>query len=550
MRSVGEVISDMRKFNKDEQKKMILESHKRCETLGIKKNRVISRKIITSQQLQEKLKQSKQLIVNTSLFMNQMYDFTRNTEFFWVLSDMEGCILNVIGDEDILREAFKLKVFPGAYMSEESIGTNAISLALMNNIPVQISGEDHFLNSYHRWTCSAAPIRNGTGKIVGALGLIGYRECVNPHTLGMVVASANAIGKILEFKNYNSIKRKRKLSKRLLNNQAIYTFDKIIGKSKKITSTIEYAKKISDSNSTILITGESGTGKEIFAQAIHNYSQRRDMPFIAINCGALPSNLIELELFGYEDGAFTGAKKGGNAGKFEMAEGGTIFLDEIGEMPLDMQVSLLRVMEEGIINRIGGCKQILLNVRIIAATNKDLKEEVSKGRFRKDLFYRLNVLPIHIPSLRDRKEDVPLLVEYYMKKASRRLNKKIVDIDENSMENLKQYEWAGNVRELENIIELTVSTEKLPEEFCHSKVYEINIENTVFKQDTQIGNMNLELLEKNHIINVLHNFRGNISLAAKVMGIGRNTLYRKIQKYHIMCSEIEHYIVLKRKHNN
>lgn len=537
------MISDMRKFNKDEQKKMILESHKRCEALGIKKNRALSRKIITSQELQKKLEESKKLIVNTSLFMNGMYDFTKNTKCLWILTDMEGCILNVIGDEDILREVFKLKVFPGAYMNEESIGTNAMSIALMNDLPVQISGKDHFLNSYHKWTCSAAPIRNGSGKIIGVLDFSAYSECVNPHTLGMVVASASAIEKILEFKNYNAIKKERKLAKRLLNNQAIYTFDKIIGKSRKITNTIEYAKKISDSTSTILITGESGTGKEIFAQAIHNYSQRKDMPFIAINCGALPSNLIELELFGYEDGAFTGAKKGGNAGKFEMAEGGTIFLDEIGEMPLDMQVSLLRVMEEGVINRIGGCKQIVLNVRIIAATNKDLKEEVSKGRFRKDLFYRLNVLPIHIPSLRDRKEDVPLLVEYYMKKASKRLNKKIVNIDENSMENLKQYEWAGNVRELENIIELTVNTEKLPEEFCYSKVYEINIENTVFKQNTQIGNMNLELLEKNHIINVLHNFKGNITLAAKVMGIGRNTLYRKIQKYHIMCSEIENYIV-------
>lgn len=543
LRGIGEVISDMRKFNKDEQKKMILESHKRCEALGIKKNRALSRKIITSQELQKKLEESKKLIVNTSLFMNGMYDFTKNTKCLWILTDMEGCILNVIGDEDILREVFKLKVFPGAYMNEESIGTNAMSIALMNDLPVQISGKDHFLNSYHKWTCSAAPIRNGSGKIIGVLDFSAYSECVNPHTLGMVVASASAIEKILEFKNYNAIKKERKLAKRLLNNQAIYTFDKIIGKSRKITNTIEYAKKISDSTSTILITGESGTGKEIFAQAIHNYSQRKDMPFIAINCGALPSNLIELELFGYEDGAFTGAKKGGNAGKFEMAEGGTIFLDEIGEMPLDMQVSLLRVMEEGVINRIGGCKQIVLNVRIIAATNKDLKEEVSKGRFRKDLFYRLNVLPIHIPSLRDRKEDVPLLVEYYMKKASKRLNKKIVNIDENSMENLKQYEWAGNVRELENIIELTVNTEKLPEEFCYSKVYEINIENTVFKQNTQIGNMNLELLEKNHIINVLHNFKGNITLAAKVMGIGRNTLYRKIQKYHIMCSEIENYIV-------
>lgn len=205
----------------------------------------------------------------------------------------------------------------------------------------------------------------------------------------------------------------RKSLERLSNNQAIYTFDKIIGIDKNFINTIEYAKKVSDCGSTILITGESGTGKEVFAQAIHNYSCRRDMHFIAVNCGAIPSNLIEAELFGYEEGAFTGAKKSGNIGKFEAADGGSIFLDEIGEMSLEMQVRLLRVIEEGVISRIGSSKQIPVDFRIIAATNKELKEEVSKGNFRKDLFYRLNVIPIYLQPLRHRKNDIPLLVDYY-----------------------------------------------------------------------------------------------------------------------------------------
>ncbi|MCS4465766.1 sigma 54-interacting transcriptional regulator [Clostridium botulinum] len=184
------------------------------------------------------------------------------------------------------------------------------------------------------------------------------------------------------------------------------------------------------------MTGDSGTGKEVFAQSIHNYSDRKDKPFIAVNCGAIPRNLIESELFGYEEGAFTGAKRGGYRGKFENSHGGTIFLDEIGEMPLDMQIKLLRVIEEGVINRIGSSKQIPVNSRIIAATNKDLREEVEKGNFRKDLFYRINVLPVYLPALKKRREDIPLLIDYFMNKTSKHLNKRKVEIPSVYMESL------------------------------------------------------------------------------------------------------------------
>jgi transcriptional regulator of acetoin/glycerol metabolism len=528
----------MNKFNRDEQKKLIRESYKRCESLGIKKNRIFSRKIITDEELHRKLEENRALIITAVPFMNEMYDFVKNTDFFCILTDKDGCILNIIGDKNILGEASRLKMIPGAYMNEENIGTNAMSIVLTINIPVQISGEQHFIKSYHKWTCSAAPIRNGKGEIIGVLDLTGYIEYVHLHTLGMVVASARSIEKMLRFENYNNTKKEQKLTKRLLNNQSIYTFDKIIGENENFINTIEYAKKIADSSSAILITGESGTGKEIFAQAIHNYSKRKDMPFVAVNCAAIPYNLIESELFGYDEGAFTGAKKGGNAGKFEMAEEGTIFLDEIGEMPLDMQVSLLRVIEEGVISRIGGCKQIPLNVRIISATNKDLKEEVGKGRFRKDLFYRLNVLPIYLPALRDRKEDISLLIDYYMDKISGELNKKRVEINEICMENLLQWEWSGNVRELENLVELIVNTERVPKEFLYPKAYSTNIEDNGIKHDMWDANMELEFVEKTHIIKVLNKFSGNISLAAKAMRIGRNTLYRKIEKYHIKCSEM------------
>lgn len=335
-------------------------------------------------------------------------------------------------------------------------------------------------------------------------------------------------------------KKYRKSLEKLSNSQAIYTFDKIIGIDKNFTNTIEYAKKISNSKSTVLITGESGTGKEVFAQAIHNYSSRRDMHFIAVNCGAIPSNLIESELFGYEEGAFTGAKKGGNAGKFEIADGGSIFLDEIGEMPLEMQVRLLRVIEEGVISRIGSSKQITANFRIIAATNKDLKEEVSRGNFRKDLFYRLNVLPIYLPPLRNRKEDIPLLVDYYMNKISKKLSRNKVQIDKDLMKKFLQYQWPGNIRELQNIIELMINTENVPKDILQQCKSNIVVEKNTIEVSMKLEDMKLENVEKNHIIKVLKSFSGNISLAANAMGIGRNTLYRKMKKYHIECSDLEH----------
>jgi len=333
---------------------------------------------------------------------------------------------------------------------------------------------------------------------------------------------------------FYEVKKSRKLAGRILSGQAIYTFDKIIGGNEKFKKIVEYAKKISDSKSTILITGESGTGKEVFAQAIHNYSKHKDGPFIAVNCGAIPRTLIESELFGYEEGAFTGAKKGGNVGKFEIAEGGTIFLDEIGEMPSDMQIRLLRVIEEGVINRVGSTKQISIDVRIMAATNKDLKNEVQRGNFRKDLYYRLNVLPVHLPPLRERRDDIAQLVSYYMRKTSKKLNKHSVNISEEYMNYLKNYDWPGNIRELENVVELIVNSE----------VIQMNLWNEVAQEqkksaDVYVG-ITLEQMEKHHIIEVIKEVKGNLTLAAKILDIARSSLYRKIENYNIDCPEMKH----------
>lgn len=217
------------------------------------------------------------------------------------------------------------------------------------------------------------------------------------------------------------------------------------------------AKLAASSVSTVLLNGESGTGKELFAQAIHNASSRRRGPFIAINCGALPRDLIESELFGYDEGAFTGARKGGQLGKFEFANGGTIFLDEIGDMPLETQVKLLRVLQERQITRLGGHKAIPVDIRVIAATNRNLEQLVEQGNFRSDLFYRLNVMSITIPPLRERAEDTVLLTQNMLRKISKKLNKKIVRISTGFFQSIRNYSWPGNVRQLENVLERCIN---------------------------------------------------------------------------------------------
>jgi len=236
-----------------------------------------------------------------------------------------------------------------------------------------------------------------------------------------------------------------------------YTFDDIIGESRAIRQVKEQALRVAGGNSTILITGESGTGKEIFARAIHQASARVEGPFITINCGAIPETLLESELFGYEGGAFTGAKKEGKVGKFELANEGTIFLDEIGEMPLHLQVKLLHVLQNREVERVGGNNKIPVDVRIIAASNRDLEKMMNEGNFRKDLYFRLSVIPLHIPPLKERREDIPALVQCCLDKYGPMLSKKFSSVEPDTMDCLLQYHWPGNVRELENAVEYAVN---------------------------------------------------------------------------------------------
>lgn len=284
----------------------------------------------------------------------------------------------------------------------------------------------------------------------------------------------------------------------------------------------------------MLILGESGTGKELFAHATHNNSKRKEYPFIKVNCGSIPFELLESELFGYEEGAFTGAKKGGKIGKFKAADKGTIFLDEIGDLPMNMQVKLLRVLQDKEIERIGSNYTEKIDVRIISATNKDLEKMTQEGKFRLDLYYRLNVISIHIPPLRERKEDIPILSRYLVEKISKDENIEVGGIENTSIEYLNKYDWPGNVRELENIIERAINFLE-EEKVIKPKHLPAKITGIVKEKDRNIKSLKstVEEVERECIIDSIMMADGNKTKAAEMLGISRTSLYEKILKYNI-----------------
>lgn len=328
---------------------------------------------------------------------------------------------------------------------------------------------------------------------------------------------------------FRSIERTRKLANSIAGHQAFFNFEDIIGESNSIKNVINLAKVFSDNNENILIHGETGTGKELFAQSIHNYSSRKSNPFVALNCATLPSELIDSELFGYEEGAFTGAKKGGKSGKFELANGGTLFLDELGEMQIHIQAKLLRVLETMCINRIGSSKPIQVDVRIIAATNRNLEEMVKNGQFRQDLYYRLKVLNLEIPPLRSREEDILLLSNYFLEKLSKKANKSITSISDEGKSMLLNYPWDGNVRELENIISRAVymcNSNKITKNILLQSGLETEVyDNVQQRKHTKIS--------KDILSNALSKSDGNKRKAAALLNISRPTLYKYLKKYNI-----------------
>lgn len=628
----------------------------------------VKSKVLSSKELDQKMIQKKALIDAAHSYMLNLYSFVKGSSFVVILTDEEGYIIEMIGDEDMIQARIKSSnLVLGSNRSEEYAGTNAIGTALAIEAPIQVWGEEHYVKPHHPFTCSGAPIRDKNGTIIGCLDITGPREKIHLHTLGMVVAAVDGIEKemkmrkayedisiinnqltstiqsissgiimidnigiITQFNTHaakmlklsvkeiinrnlydiincdscsidflslsknlydtevrlinlhqeqlhlslsisiiynnkgnkigaviviNEIRHIHKLVNKLSGFNAKYTFDSIIGSSSGISEVKKLGTIAANSSSNVLILGESGTGKELIAQSIHNASDRSRAPFIAINCGSLPKGLIESELFGYEGGAFTGASKDGHPGKFELADSGTIFLDEIGDMPLDLQASLLRVLQTKEIVRIGGKRSKQVDVRIIAATNNNLEESIVNNSFRNDLYYRLNVFSIFVPPLRDRKEDLLLLSEYFIQSCNVKLRKNIKGISEEAMTYLNAYSWPGNIRELENVIERAVN-------LAGTSLIEINdLPHNIVKTNTAIqhnplinpvisGNSSssnnkicdkfshsIKDVEHTAIIEALTKTGGNMQKSADILGIGRRTLYRKIEKYSINVNQ-------------
>nr|MBA5588165.1 sigma 54-interacting transcriptional regulator [Anaerobacillus isosaccharinicus]QOY38382.1 sigma 54-interacting transcriptional regulator [Anaerobacillus isosaccharinicus] len=366
------------------------------------------------------------------------------------------------------------------------------------------------------------PIRKN-GEIVGAIGKVMFTDVEDLKTLTQRL-------NIVETK-YNYYKKELKRIR-----GAKYSFDQIVGDNEKMVEAKSLAKRVANSRSTVLIGGESGTGKELFVHAIHEASNRSDGPLVRINCGAIPANILESELFGYEEGAFTGAKKGGRLGKIEQAEGGTLFLDEIGDMPLHMQVKLLRVLQEKEVERLGGNEVNQVNIRVIAATNRSLDEMVKKGEFREDLFYRLNVFHIHIPPLRDRGQDVMNTAHFLLGKLCDELGITIKGFDRQVEQLFTNYHWPGNVREMENVIERAIHLAGPGSYICLQHL-SIHLQNLTEELNDFSGfslEKEIEMAEIKAIKRALKTTKGHKIKAAEVLGIHRASLYRKLEKYNLV----------------
>jgi len=316
-----------------------------------------------------------------------------------------------------------------------------------------------------------------------------------------------------------------------MENRAVFTFDSIKGKSKKMMAAIGLAKRAAAYETRTIIEGESGTGKEMIAQAIHNTGPRRKGPFVAVDCGAIPKELLESELFGYDEGAYTGARRGGQRGKFELANKGTLFLDEIGNMPLNMQIKLLRVLQENKVTRLGSNKTIAINVQVIVATNMDLEEAIEKGAFREDLYYRLNIIKIKLPPLRERRDDIPVLVDNYIRQHKKTMGK-ITGISEDAVDALKAYDWPGNVRQLHNVLErmIVLSDQRIltknliPREVIEKKK-ERNGDGLYFGDIEPLTDMT-----EKYVRYAIDSCNGNIKKSAEKLNISRATVYRIIGK--------------------
>ena len=498
----------------------IEQSHQRSKAMGISAfKRGPGQKKLTGDQLAARREAFRDLMEVGREYIEEFYDLLSPEQFITAIVDNQGYVLHIAGSRRIISDFAKHNYAPGFRFTEKDVGTTATSLCLEKQIPVQINDKEHFYKRAQGYTSSAAPIFEKDGRLHGVLVVSGKNALVHPHTLVMIASAARSIEKQIRL-----VRRNRELSETLSGARPYFTFGHLVGGSPGFTHTLELARRAAETDSTVLLMGETGTGKELFAQAIHNAGPKNHGPFIPVNCGAIPAELMESEMFGYVHGAFSGALKGGRPGKFELADGGTLLLDEIGDMPHNMQVKLLRVLQTGEIQSIGSTTTKKVRVRIIAATNVNLVNAIKKKRFRQDLYYRLNILPITIPPLRDRGEaDIRNLASHFIKKYNPgcRLNHEAAQL-------LAAYDWPGNVRELENTIQqaihLSDGKELTPE---HLNLPDHSEHRPSFRRGA------IRDMERDVILSTLEANGFNMAKAAPLLGISRATLYRKVKEFGI-----------------
>ncbi len=614
---------------------LIFDSWVRSRDYKIDPTYAKSVKLLSNQEIRNKLLKKEQYIKIIHLYMQDIQVFLKNSGYLIYLTDDEGYIMCLAGDFSTIADLesnFNFKV--GASWHENAIGTTAVGVALNNQISVPYMSSEKFCYDLRSTSCCATPLKNADDELIGCIGVAANFKDMDRNIFGIVLSAkigienqlrlqqhydkfavlshyyrsifnsvsdaiitidnygviceintcaeklinekaGNIIGKriqdILNFnpvshnlsdylnttntslpnqRNYKILKeipktdftgrpngriifldsncKNKKAANTNITHTNTYTFNDLIGDSTMFTRLKTQAKKAAKSDANILITGESGTGKELLAQSIHNESNRCNGPFVSVNCGAVPHDLIESEFFGYEGGAFTGANIKGKKGKFEQANNGTLFLDEIGEMPNDLQIRLLRVLQERKIVKVGGNKSIDVDVRIIAATNKNIEQEVKTNRFRTDLYFRLNVVHFHMPKLIQRKKDIPLLVDFFLNKYAVNNNYQPITIEKPALKALCIYNWPGNIRQLENAIQHATI-------FMSKNTIRLNDLPPYIHKQTVTENNPLDENEKQIILNVLKQTEHNITQAAAILNISRNTLYKKLKKYNINC---------------
>lgn len=607
---------------------VVKNSWHRCRSYGLDPHNP-QYKILSESEIYSSLIPQKEWFYNIAKeYIKKLYQLIEGSGYVITLCDENGYVIDLSGDSNVVELAERTKMIPGSNWKEQQMGSSGMGICLAIREPIQIIGAEHFLNLCHLWTCSAAPIFDSKGQLLGVLNMSALVKDFNPHTLGMIVSAAKAISNELvvreakeqlylsnqylytisestsdglisvdndgEIKYFNNVAKamleiqpdkplpikishdlgvdkvinsgltirdkeiniKGSSSQKIVvttqpifNNQKIcgavtalriadsnkktvdpttigsnahYTFNDILGKSQSLKKAIRLAKFASNLDSNIMLVGESGTGKEMFSQAIHNISDYQEGPFIAVNCAAIPKELVGSELLGYSEGAFTGARRSGAPGKFELAEGGTIFLDEIESMPLEQQPVLLRILEERRVTRIGGRRAIPLNVNIITATNEDLLEKVQDKSFREDLYYRLNVLCIEIPPLRERQGDIILLADYFLNQFNNAFNVR-ASFSKEAINLIKSYHWPGNIRELQNAIKQAIFTSE--GQVITPDQMHIKIDKT---EPLSLADNELEAIKK-----ALEATGGDIAEASRMLGISRTTIYRKLRKLNI-----------------